>query len=122
MTKKTSLTSPLLDLGPLNGHRVQAEAARHVLLVDGEIALLCSRRNYALALQFLRAPAGVAIPMETLLALDGGASPSTLRHRIATLRRVLAPLGITIVRVTTYGYMAVSEQPSDEQARKDNDV
>jgi|GEM_PF-6624824 len=102
---KPSPVHPLEDLGTINGHRLQAEPTRAVFIVDGETALVCSRREFALALRFLRAP-GVALPVATLLDADSGTAPSSLRFTIAALRRILAPLGITIVSVKTYGYLA----------------
>ena len=114
---KPSPPSALLDLGTINGYHLQAEPARWLFIVDGERALLCSPRVFALALRFLRAPGQALAPGALLEEEEGAVSASTLRHRIAALRLTLAPLGITILRVTTYGYMAMVESPSDGPTR-----
>ena len=119
---KPSPPSALLDLGTINGYHLQAEPARWLFIVDGEWALLCSPHVFALALRFLRAP-GQALDRSALLDEEEGAvSASTLRHRIAALRLTLAPLGITILRVTTYGYIAVVESSSDGHPRTDGEA
>ncbi len=109
---------PLLDIGTLNGHRIQALAERTTFIVDGAQAILCTPLEYQLALLLLRAAPEVPLSVAHLQAVVS-VDRRTLGDLTTALRRKLFhPLGLEVASIARYGYMLV-EHP--EQLRKDGD-
>ena len=92
----------LTDFGMVNGHHLQGSEQPSLLLVDGTRIIACTPAEYRIAALLLHAP-GKPVP----LAQFAHRSRHRLANQVSRLRRKVAPLGITIVSVKTYGYLAL---------------
>lgn len=98
---------PLLEIGTLNGHRIQALAERTTFIVDGTQAILCTPLEYQLALVLLQAAPEVPLPVAHLLTAVS-VDRRTLGDLTTALRRKLFhPLGLDVASIARYGYMLV---------------
>jgi hypothetical protein len=103
---------PLVEVGTIQGHRIQAVAERSTFLVDGAFAILCTPLEYQLAVVLLRASPGVPLRDDHLLAALS-TDRRSLGDLITALRhKLLRPLGLHIVSVPRYGYLLL-EQADD---------
>jgi DNA-binding response OmpR family regulator len=93
---------PLEEIGIINDHHIQALAQRFCFVIDGEFAIVCTPLEYQVALHLLREPQ-TPLSAAQLSGVQVG-SERQLRNAVTRLRRKLAPLGLSIQRVITYGY------------------
>lgn len=102
---------PLVEIGVIHGHHIQALAERTAFIVDGLTAILCTPLEYQLALQLLRATPGTPLRghhLQAALSVDR----RSLGNMITTLRRKLFhPLGLEVASVPHYGYLLLDADP-----------
>lgn len=96
----------LTDFGIVNGHRLRGDPKRFILIVDETQAISCTPTEYQIAERLLGSP---NTPVAFVQLKDGVYLPE-VDHRavmrlISSLRQKIAPLGIPITNVKTYGYM-----------------
>jgi|GEM_PF-3392572 len=109
---------PLLELGTIQGHHIQAIAERSTFIVDGERAILCTPLEYQLAALLLRCSPGVPLRDDHLLA-----ALSTDRRSLGDLitalrKKLLRPLGLHIVSVPRYGYLLLEQADDTGQGER----
>lgn len=102
---------PLIDVGTIQGHRIQALAERSSFIVDGDRAILCTPLEYQLAALLLRASPGVPVRDDQLLA-HLSTDRRSLRDLITALRPKFRPLGLHIASVPRYGYLLLEQADS----------
>jgi DNA-binding response OmpR family regulator len=93
---------PLVEIGTVNAHHIQALPQRSCFIIDGEFAIVCTPLEYQVALHLLREPQTPLSAAQLSGSLVG--SERQLRNAVTRLRRKLASLGLSIQRVITYGY------------------
>jgi len=93
----------------VSGHHLQGSEQPPLLLVDGTQIIACTPAEYRIAALLLHTP-GKPVP----LARFAHRSRHRLANQVSRLRRKVAPLGITIVSVKTYGYLAVLAPREDD--------
>lgn len=111
---------PLVEIGTIQGHHIQALAERTTFIVDGSQAILCTPMEYQLALHLLPVAPGVPLRDDHLLAAISvdrrslGDLVTALRHKL------FHPLGLHVASVPRYGYMLLT-QADPEPSRKEDD-
>jgi DNA-binding response OmpR family regulator len=96
----------LTDFGIINGHRLRGDPEKFILIADERQAISCTPAEYRIVERLLCPP---NTPVAFAQLRDGIYLPD-VDHRavmraISTLRQKIAPLGIQITNVKTYGYM-----------------
>jgi hypothetical protein len=101
---------PLVEIGTIQGHYVQALAERSTFIVDGTQAILCTPLEYQLALQLLPATLYVPLRVSHLLAVVSVDRRSLGDLMTALRQKLFHPLGLEVASVPRYGYMLVEHQ------------
>lgn len=104
MTSSSYQPTSIVDIGTINGHRIQGIGERATLIVDGTQAILCTPLEYRLALLLLSSP-GVPLKAARLMKVARVGDRRTLGDVLTSLRKKLAPLGLSIPSIFNYGYM-----------------
>lgn len=96
----------LTNFGIINGHRLRGDPVRFTLIVDESQAISCTPAEYQIAARLLGSP---NTPVAFAQLKDGVYLPD-VDHRavmrvVSTLRQKIAPLGVHITNIKTYGYM-----------------
>jgi hypothetical protein len=115
MSRDSSQVVAVVDIGTINGHRVQGITARATIIVDGRQAILCSPLEYQLALLVLQTTPGVSLAASPLLSAMAVDRRSLGDLMTALRKKVCAPLGLTIVSIPRYGYMLVADAPQTKK-------
>jgi hypothetical protein len=117
MRKDSPQPVMMVDLGMINGHRVQGITERATIIIDGKQAVLCTPLEYQLALRLLRSDPGGSLAASHLLrelALDRRSLGDLMT---AVRKKVAAPLGLSIASIPRYGYLLVAGPSQKEQER-----
>lgn len=113
---------PLVEIGTIQGHHIQALAERTTFIVDGSQAILCTPMEYQLALHLLRTAPTVPLRDDHLLAAIS-VDRRSLRDLVTALRRKLfRPLGLEVASVPRYGYLLLEHVDSDHSRQEGNDL
>lgn len=100
----------LTDFGIINGHRLRGDPENYLLIVDGAQAMSCTPSEYRIVARLLRSP-NTPVPFAQLV--DDLYLPDVDRRaiirQVSTLRQKIAPLGVQIINIKTYGYMIAGE-------------
>jgi hypothetical protein len=115
MNRDSSQSVAIVDIGTINGHRVQGITERATIIVDGRQAILCTPLEYQLALLVLRTTTGAPLAASFLLR-EMAVDRRSLGDLMTALRKkVCAPLGLTIVSIPRYGYILVVDPPQPKK-------
>lgn len=104
-TQKQSLRR-LTDFGIINGHRLRGDPEKFTLIVDEMQVVSCTPAEYQIAARLFRSlntPVSFRQLRESV-HLPGADRRAVIRL-VSVLRQKIAPLGIYITNVKTYGYM-----------------
>lgn len=101
----------LTDFGIINGHLLRGDPEKFTLIVDETQAISCTPAEYQIAARLLRSlntPISFG-QLRECVHLPGADRRAVIRL-ISTLRQKIAPLGIHITNVKTYGYLMLSKR------------